>query len=550
MTPRLRRLLAVTAATVVGVVGLAAPALAHPLGNFTVNTASAVVVEPEAVRVDVVVDRAEIPTRQQFPDLDDRTGELPGGTDGPATELCEDVRAAARLTVDGRPVALAVSERALEFPPGAAGLRTARLTCGLRTEAGIDELAGSAVSFELGEVSPAPGWRETTAVGDGVDVDGSDVPTRSTTGYLREYPEEQLSSPLDVSAARFDVVGGTGVVTGTGGVLGGEPSSALPRGADRITEAFTDLVSREKLTVSFGALAVGIALLLGALHAFAPGHGKTVMAAYLVGGRGSLRDALVIGASVTVTHTLGVLVLGAVLTVVGLASPERAYPVLGTASGVLLIGIGAFLLRSARRRPAGPVRALSSDRVLVPAGAPTPGQEPQEHARHHEHDHDDHDDHAHHDHDGHPPRDHDHDHPHDDDHQQPFAEHSHGGFRHTHALPPAGSGIKGLLAVGLAGGMVPSPSALVVLLGGIALGRAWFGFGLVVAYGLGMAVALMATGLLLVRARARVEALAARAASSRKARVATRAAAVLPTATAGLVIVVGASVLLRAVALL
>jgi ABC-type nickel/cobalt efflux system permease component RcnA len=177
----------------------------------------------------------------------------------------------------------------------------------------------------------------------------------------------------------------------------------------------------------------------------------------------------------------------------------------------------------------------------VPAGAPAP-----------QHDHAGHD-HAGHDHAGHDHADHDHDHPHDHDHDHPHAAgepHSHGLFSHTHALPEKGSGLKGLLAVGLAGGMVPSPSALIVLLGGIALGRAWFGFGLVVAYGLGMAAALMATGLLLVRARDRVQAMAARASSSRLARVATRAAAVLPTATAALVIAIGGGVLLRAALLL
>jgi ABC-type nickel/cobalt efflux system permease component RcnA len=518
---------AVVVAALAGVLAVAAPASAHPLGNFTVNTASAVVVEPDAVRVDVVVDRAEIPTRQRFPDLDDRSGELPGGSAGPARELCDEVLAAAALSVDGRSAALAVTTRELDFPPGAAGLRTARLTCGLRTEQALPDLVGSTVEFALDPVSPAAGWRETTASGDGVRLEAADVPVESTTGYLRAYPEEQLASPLDVTTASLQVGSGTGLATGVGGVLGGEKPSVLPRGADRITEAFTDLVSREQLTVSFGLLAVGVSLLLGALHAFAPGHGKTVMAAYLVGGRGSLRDALVIGASVTVTHTLGVLILGAVLTAVGLASPERAYPILGTASGVLLIGIGVVLLRAARGRRPTPLLAPQPERALVPAGAPTPQ---------HEHDH--------------PHHDHPHDHDHQHEHTPAGGEHSHGLFSHTHALPEKGSGIKGLLVVGLAGGMVPSPSALVVLLGGIALGRAWFGFGLVVAYGLGMALALMATGLLLVRARDRVEAVAARASHSRGARLATRAASVLPTATAVVVVLVGAGVLLRAVVLL
>src|SRR5207302_7666714 len=103
------------------------------------------------------------------------------------------------------------------------------------------------------------------------------------------------------------------------------------------------------LTVAFGLLALALAIGLGALHALAPGHGKTVMAAYLVGQRGSLRQAGLIGLTVTATHTAGVLVLGLVLSTSTLVAPERLYPWLGLASGVLLAFIGAGLLRRAVR---------------------------------------------------------------------------------------------------------------------------------------------------------------------------------------------------------
>jgi len=125
--------------------------------------------------------------------------------------------------------------------------------------------------------------------------------------------------------------------------------------------------------------------------------------------------------------------------------------------------------------------------------------------------------------------------------------HSHGLFSHTH-LPPAGSektGARSLLAVGFAGGLVPSPSALVVLLGGIALGRTWFGVLLVLAYGIGMALALVGTGLLLVKARDRLQRWAAATERSKRSNIVLLATRALPALTAILVLGLGASVAIR-----
>src|SRR5207302_4288939 len=195
------------------------------------------------------------------------------------------------------------------------------------------------------------------------------------------------------------------------------------------------LVSRHHLSVGFALVALAFAVALGAIHALAPGHGKTVMAAYLVGQRGSMRQAGLIGLTVTATHTAGVLALGLALSASSLIAPESLYPWLGLASGVLLAFIGIGLLRRAVR------------------------------ARRHRHDH------------------------HHGDHHHPVVE----------DVPPVRT--RALVAMGFAGGLVPSPSALVVLLGAMALGRAWFGVVLVIAYGLGMAGTLTAAGALLLRAR-------------------------------------------------
>ena len=537
MRRRLVRLAAVAglAGTVLAVT--TGTAVAHPLGNFSVNTYSAVVVEPDAVRVDVVVDRAEIPTQQTYPELDQRAGALPEQAGATAERECAAVADGARLSVAGRPIALQVAGAALSFPPGAAGLRTARLTCRLSTAGGLSGLVGSPVQYSLSPPTAAAGWHETTAVGDGTVLRGADVPAESISDGLRAYPDDLLSSPLDVRGASFEVAAGSGVVGGAGDLLDQGPLAVLPRGADRITDAFTGLVAREQLSAGFMAGALALAVLLGSAHAFAPGHGKTVMAAYLVGQRGSLRDVAVIGASVTLTHTLGVVTLGVVLSAVGLASPAGVYPWLTLVSGLLLVGIGVALLRAARRR--GPVRRVGTVEVreLVTAGAVSDEGGAPGVAAAHEH---------HHQHDSHDGHDHDHDPGQQHDHGHDAEPHSHGLLSHTHAVPARGSGLRGLLTVGFAGGLVPSPSALVVLLGGIALGRAWFGLLLVLAYGVGMAVALALAGLLLTRARDRVSRFLQRREATGASQVGLRMALLLPALTAGVVVVIGAGIAARA----
>lgn len=237
------------------------------------------------------------------------------------------------------------------------------------------------------------------------------------------------------------------------------------------------------------------------MHAFAPGHGKALMAATLVGREGSLRQAVTIGLSVTVTHSLGVLLLGLALTFTSLVAPERVYPWLGLVSGVLLVTIGTTLLRSAmgHHHPAiteAPLELVSSQQ----------GQSVQ--------------------------------HPHAP------APHSHGFFSHTHE--PAQLGTRSLLAVGFTGGLVPSPSALLVLLGGIALGRAWFGMVLVIAYGLGMVASLVAVGLALVKCKDWLDRHSARLTRTGHAKTVTLATRWLPAATSALVILIGLGVAARA----
>jgi nickel/cobalt exporter len=211
------------------------------------------------------------------------------------------------------------------------------------------------------------------------------------------------------------------------------------------------------VTPAFGLLAAVLAAGLGCLHALQPGHGKTLMAAYVLGEGTRVRQLAHLGLTVAATHTAGVLVLGLAVSTSAAVAPEQVLSGAGAASGALLagVGIGLLVLRLRQRGTA-------------------------DHAHYHGHHHD------------------------------VWADLDPGGGpKPARTSPAPRTGGWRVVGMGFAGGLVPSPSALVVLLAATALGRVWFGVVLVLAYGVGMAGALVAAGALLVRARPRLEAWAA-----------------------------------------
>lgn len=474
MTRTLRRLVVALMVVVVAVT-IAGPASAHPLGNFTTNTSAALLAGPDRLDVIYVLDLAEVPTRQARREIDTVGGSAPW-----ARQQCAEIADAQRIAVNGAPATLSPGGVGVAFPPGDAGLDTLRLRCVASTPL-PDERGEVEITLTDGFAGDRIGWREVVATGDGVAVLTSNVPQESASAQLRQYPEAEVSS---VTSARLVVdTSASGDTTAAAVLRDGETQLATveegPGGLEGLVQSYTDLVARQDLTVGFVLLAILLAIGLGTAHAVAPGHGKTVIAAYLLGEEGNARQAVALGGTVAVTHTIGVLVLGVIVQASTAFAPERLYPVLGLMGGVLFALVGVTLL----------YRAITS--------------------RGHTHDH------AH----GHS---HDHDHSHDDGHD-------HG---------PARTGWRMLVLPGLAGGMVPSPSALLVLLGGIAIGRTWLGVLLVIAYGVGMALALVGAGYLLQRVRYRV---AERLESATWARV----SGALPVVTSSLIIVGGVVIAAR-----
>jgi nickel/cobalt transporter (NicO) family protein len=473
VSPVARRGVALAVLAAILLVAGAARAAAHPLGNFTVNASSGLRVGPDRLVVDYVVDLAEIPAFQARKAIDaDHDGRV-GGAEATSwrDRECPRLAGGLRVTVDGQPVPLTVTGSALTFPEGVGGLETLRLECALAGPLPAGPSSGRSLTYTDANQEGRVGWREITAVGDRATLEAADVPSTSPSARLTSYPADQLSSPLDQRAATLRFHPGGPPAPQAAGPAGERATSQV----DRATAALTGLVGARSRAPGFVAVALLLAVVLGAAHAVAPGHGKTVMAAYLVGLRGTIRQAATIGATVTVTHTAGVLLLGLVLGTTRAVASERVYPWLGLGSGLLLAAVGLGLLVRAR-----------------------PGR----HTHHHPHPH-----------------------PHDTGHDR--AGHHHHGGR------PLGR--RGLVALGLAGGLVPSPSAVVVLLGGIALGQAWLGVALVLAYGVGMAATLTGVGLLLAHLRTRMDRRLHLPPGSPLARLGR----LLPAVTASVIVLVG-----------
>jgi nickel/cobalt transporter (NicO) family protein len=273
------------------------------------------------------------------------------------------------------------------------------------------------------------------------------------------------------------------------------------------TRQLVDAISGPHVAPRVTLLALLGALLLGAVHALSPGHGKTIVGAYLIGSRGTPRHAVFLGLTVTVTHTIGVFILGfATLYASRYIVPERLFPILSLISAILVLGMGIVLLvqrgRVARQAlstvdsaPLGTFHFVKSE---APASTGTRGLI--------------------------------------------FAPatqyvdatmHSHGGGpMHSH-IPPGAAGEKitwrNLLTLGISGGLVPCPSAMVLLLAAIALNKTAYGMLLVVAFSVGLAITLTLVGVAFLYARNRF----------RSPSAGGRWAPLLPALSAGTITMVG-----------
>jgi ABC-type nickel/cobalt efflux system permease component RcnA len=482
---------------------------AHPMGNFSVNHYSKITLQQDGIQVKYFIDLAEIPTYQEL----QQYNITPEDASGIARYLVQRGNELANnliLRVDGRSLPLHMVRKAVIFPPGAGGLPTMKL--GYTFHAAYPHVDGTgtrAVTYADNNYPGHAGWKEIIVNGPSFLLLASSAPKTDRSAELSNYPTDMLNSPpQDVtatlrisipSATPVDAAGhaGTAVSPPMRRVDAAKPIAVAPReqvpaplrrhnrahphstptpvhvAAVSLTSAqpvpaqpmhlqanrqrtarnrFTELITTQRMSVWFLLTAAFISMGLGSLHALEPGHGKTIVAAYLVGSRGTARHALLLGLIVTAAHTASVFALGAItLYASRYILPEQLYPWLGVMSGITIAVLGGYMFL---RRWTG---------------------EETEHA-----------------------------HTAGDMHGHWFSSRKKGpeaGVTASTVGKGKSVSLAQLFTLGITGGIIPCPAALVVLLSALALHRVNFGLFLIVCFSLGLAAVLIGFGLLMVYAR-------------------------------------------------
>ena len=519
-----------------------ATGFAHPMGNFSVNHYSKLTVTPESVEIKYLIDMAEIPTFQEIRQFEIK----PTAGDATVARYLEWeeqlLKAGLSMESDGRIISLDTISRRATFAAGAGGLPTMKLAFIFRAKPNFPAGAHQ-LSYVDNNFPGRAGWKEVVVLGDGVTIlDRSALATdrsQELTNYSSDAlnsPPQQLSALVGFRTALSETATGTSstqMIPARATTAYPAPTPSLPRQDKRrlsgsisasITNSersagvtasgsaalppparaqntprsrFTELISTQG-KLSFWVLfsAALIAAGLGAMHALEPGHGKTVVAAYLVGSRGTARHAVLLGIVVTAAHTAGVYLLGALtLYASRYIVPEQLYPWLGAISGLSVAGLGIFIFLKHWTGETGE----HSD---------SPGEP----------------------------------------HSHWFLSIFKSTLKSTHAERPSGANpkpderalsLRELCMLGITGGIVPCPAALVVLLSAFSLHRIGFGLFLITAFSLGLAAVLVAVGLTMVYAKRIM---------SRRVRTGNAALRYLPFLSSAFMIVLGVGITVSAVA--
>lgn len=432
-------------------------ALAHPLGNFTINHLAKVRVDGQKVRVHYVLDIAEIPTFQIM--------HLSGFALHPwAQSAVTLVQNGLDVRVDGTRLGLTAANANARTRPGAGGLPLLYWTADFTGDLPSARVRHIVITDRVYE-DRRIGWKD-------IVVGTQTEPTHE----LQAYPSALVGSPRTITTAAFDV-NSRGLISAVR-----YDSSGAPQQATTTSILSQTLLSQMFLRTDQGPLWILITILaafgFGALHAIEPGHGKALLAFTLVGARATSKQAAILAASLTFAHTIGVILLGVVLFFVTGFVPETIYPWITLISGIAIAIIGG--------------RALARYiRGIQPFAHAHVHEHPSAHAHEHEHDHD---------HGTVISAGHDHAHPIVSDDE---LEHTHGGSTHSHVVPGAqplkfGSAVWAAMS----GGIAPCPAAIILLIAAVNSHRIGYGLLLIVIFGLGLASVLTGLGLAVVRGAA------------------------------------------------
>ena len=401
------------------------------MGNFSISHFTELRPHGDELYLTYHLDIAELPSVEEMHRLDaDRDGTVtPAEKTAYLTEKVQALAANLVVTVNAAPVHLSVVNSSMLVRPGAADLPTILILVEYHATLPRSEQPVQ-IAFRDDNYPARAGWKEIVAVpGNGWRVVQSTAPETNLSQGLLNYPADKIAAPPQLLQAKVTIAPDQSATT----ISSAAPSNTAPVATSGFSprDRFTQLISTKQITWGFMILALGVAFAMGAVHALAPGHGKTVVAAYLVGSRGTPRHAVLLGAVVTTTHVAGVFMLGVIVLFLSkYVVPDQLYPWLGFISGMMITLVGAQQFVQRYTIWKGDAR--------------------------------------------------------EDD--------------HTHAMPDKIT-LGNLMAMGVSGGMVPCPSALVVLLGAIALGRVKLGLVLIIAFSFGLATVLIATGLLMLYAQ-------------------------------------------------
>jgi len=430
---------------------------AHPMGNFSVSHFTKFDITKKSVHVTYILDLAEIPTYQLMRDWN-----LDPSADAKIAQSILDQKATAQagqwiklldFSPDRHPI---LEHTSIKLSDGAGGMHVSRIETSLR----LDNVPGK-LSFEDRNYPDRAGWKEIVITSsDKTPIIQASHTATDRSKALTEYPADPtLTPPQDLRASMEWHVEAPVIVTKIVPIP--QPAAPATQAATPATpkpvpgevtrgDYLSRMLSRHDIPFNVMLIGLAVAFAFGALHAKSPGHGKTIVAAYLVGSRGTMKQAAFLGGMVTLTHTISVFLLGLVTLVFAkYLAPEKLVTWLGVASGISIILIGASLFYKR-------LRTLRQAKAHA-------------HAHHHHH-----------------PHTHDHHHDHD----------------HSHSHVPQGDvSLRSLIALGASGGMVPCPSALVLLLISISLGHVGLGLLLLISFSLGLAGVLMAIGMLVIYAK-------------------------------------------------
>ncbi len=496
---RLRAFVAAVALVVLGCTPLAA----HPLGNFTINHLTKLAFAPQAVRVRYVLDMAEIPTYQALREVSTDGTLAPAAVERYGRERAAVLLPQLLLTVDGTPAAMTLDDANARLRPGAGGLPTFYLT--LDAHAPLAAHAGTrSIVYRDGTFAGRLGWHDVIV-----------LPVTEPTHELTAYPNALLGSPRTTTAVDVALAsnGSTRVHAeddATPSQNGGIPSFGR-------SNQLSDMLRKGTGDWSFVLLTFLVAIVLGALHALEPGHGKTLLAVSLVGARATVKQAAILAGALTVAHTIGVLALGVAINLFkGYFVPENIYPWITLLSGIAIAVIGARAvqrqLRARRQLAFAPAHVAADshghDHVHHAHGHEAGHtHDPTPHAHGHEsaHTHD----HAPHAHGHESAHTHDHGHAHGHSHapghdHAPSSDHTHDAndleHARSHAIPgTAPLKFGGTVWAAMSGGIAPCPAALVVLLAALAFNEVLYGIFVIVAFSFGLATTLTGLGIAVVR---------------------------------------------------